>query len=84
MEDRGFCVVQLDDEGTHLVERFDSPYQAQRGLWIFTAHELKNGRKPNYSIRPPVEMEDFNKLNLPDWALEVLKSHELQSASPKA
>ena len=61
-----------------VVETFDSPRAAQRGLMIFTAHELKNGRVARYRIDPPVDLDpNIDNLNLPDWALEALRKERL-------
>jgi hypothetical protein len=61
-----------------LVEICKSPKQAQEAMLILSAHEIKNGRVANFRISPPVNLEpDITKLNLPEWALEVLKKEGL-------
>lgn len=66
----------LNGEGQG-IEHHDSPWAAQRAALILSAHDLQHERTANYRVEPmlviPYKMEE---LNLPDWALEVLRAHE--------
>jgi len=53
---------------------FLGPRSACRALWIFTAHEVKNGRVADYRIEPPVDLIPAEDLNLPDWVHKALEN----------
>lgn len=56
------------------IEHHNSPRHAQHALMILTAHELKNGRVPDYTVTPRLmEPLTLAELQLPSWALTELK-----------
>lgn len=56
-----------------VLESHTSPLAAQRALMILTAHEMKNGRTPDYAIDPPLTvLLPLSELNLPSWALAAM------------
>lgn len=58
----------IDNNTKAVVEEFKSPRAAQRGMLIFSAHEIKNGRVANYRIEPPIDLDpNFESFDLPDW-----------------
>jgi hypothetical protein len=61
----------VDVDRNQVVERdIPTPRAACRAMWVFVAHEVKNGRKPNYRIEPAVDLVDWEDLDLPRWATE--------------
>lgn len=67
-------VVLNNTTGKVVEGDFLGPRSACRAYWIFFAHEVKNGRKPDYRIEPPTDLVPASELNLPDWVHEALKN----------
>lgn len=61
------------------IETCNSPREACKSLFIFSAHEMKNNRIANYQIKPPVDLIDWRELDLPSWAVRVLTAMEQDS-----
>ncbi len=70
-------IVDMNVMPKKVIEATTSPRAACKVLWIFTAHELKNGRTPNYRIEPAVTLMTPEECDLPSWALPILKQHHL-------
>ena len=63
-------------QGGKPIGSFGTIRAAQYALHIFTAHEVKCGRKAHYEIRPPVIEAcppTWEELELPDWAIKALE-----------
>ena len=58
-----------------VIEEWNCPERAQRAMLILSAHEISMGRKANFIIEPPVDLDpNWDKnLGLPDWVIEVLE-----------
>lgn len=70
----------LNDKGE--VVQQDSEVNAIYAFWILTAHELLNGRVASYRLNPapmdssPEFLQQVGR-QLPSWALDILRSHDL-------
>ncbi len=70
----------LDGSG-HGIESHKSPRAARRAMLIFSAHEIKNGRVADYRIEPPIDLDpNIEGLDLPEWALQVLRGEKCSDA----
>lgn len=76
--------IAVSNRGT-VIETCETEREAVRAFWIFTAHELKNGRDAT-GLRigehtDAVCAPDPADCRLPDWAIEVLVLHGWMGAS---
>lgn len=56
------------------IESHDTARAANRALLVLSAHEIKNGREPNYVIEPHVDLDpNWGSFNLPDWVTTALE-----------
>ena len=69
--------------GDKELERHPGFRAAERAFWLLTAHELKNGRIADLTLTgksacaPSVCFPDECVPALPEWAMEILKAHDL-------
>lgn len=69
-----WTISQRRSNKVQAIETATSPWKAQRAMLILSAHELKNGRKADFIITPPTDLDpNIEHFNLPDWALEELR-----------
>lgn len=62
-----------DNKRKQKIERSASAKSIQFAQSILTAHELKNGREPDFQIIPEIENPiDLSELGLPSWAMTLL------------
>jgi len=62
----------IDTITNKTIEDHDGAHAAFRACVVLNAHELHNGRMWRYTVDPTVEPIPFEKLYLPDWALNAL------------
>lgn len=64
----------VDHDTKHTIETHVGPMSAFRAMLVLSAHEVKNGRKPNYRVEPPVfyRLEEVSPPLAP-WVLEALE-----------
>jgi len=64
-----------------VVEEHIRAHDAERAFWTLTAHELKNGRIADLELdlhgAHGVCFPDECVPALPEWAMEILKAHDL-------
>lgn len=66
-------------QNNKIIETHTRWFDAFRALHIFTAHELKNGRKAHYAVEPEMiqaATPTLDELNLPSWAYQILAGEE--------
>jgi len=75
-----WTIIQTTESGEKVaVEHWDTPWKANRAMLLLSAHELRNGRKADFRIHPPIDLRtDLAQFNFPSWVLEVLKKEGLE------